>query len=80
MVGTGAAVDFLASLSAGNSRPERLTIAYDELHKRKSKLVSRIWEGLENIPGVRLYGPAPGTAARTPTVAFTIDGQASTKD
>jgi len=79
MVGTGAAIDFLASLSAGNSRPERLTIVYNELHKRKSKLVSRLWEGLEKITGVRLYGPAPGTAARTPTVAFTIDGQASTK-
>jgi selenocysteine lyase/cysteine desulfurase len=35
-----------------------------------------MWTGLSAIPGVRLYGPPPGSP-RTPTVAFAVDGHAS---
>ncbi len=37
-----------------------------------------MWEGLSGIQGVRLYGPPPGQP-RTPTVAFTVEGVASTE-
>ena len=78
MVGAGAAVDFLASLASGESRRARLTAAYSELHKRSSELTRRLWNGLASLKGVRLYGPAPDVP-RTPTVAFTVDGVASTE-
>ena len=78
MVGAGAAVDFLASLASGESRRARLTAAYSELHKRSSELTRRLWNGLAFLKGVRLYGPAPDVP-RTPTVAFTVDGVASTE-
>ena len=78
MVGAGAAVDFLASLASGESRRARLTAAYDELHRRSSKLTKQLWNGLTAIDGVRLYGPAPDLP-RTPTVAFTVAGVASTE-
>jgi cysteine desulfurase family protein (TIGR01976 family) len=83
MVGAGAAVDFLASLAGGESRQpdasrrSRLAAAYAELHVRSSELTQELWRGLASIKGVRLYGPSPD-APRTPTVAFTIDGVAST--
>jgi len=78
MVGAGAAVDFLASLASGESRRARLTAAYDELHRRSSELTKRLWNGLAAIDGVRLYGPA-SELPRTPTVAFTVTGVASTE-
>jgi cysteine desulfurase family protein (TIGR01976 family) len=79
IVGAAAAVDFLASLSrAGGTRRARLADAFGELHARSSRLVKILWDGLSEIGGVRLYGPPPG-AARTPTVAFTLDGVASSE-
>ena len=73
MAGAAAAVDFLASLAASGSRRERLRATFGALHARGTALVRRLWEGLAEVPGVRLYGPTPG-ALRTPTVAFAVAG------
>ena len=35
-----------------------------------------MWEGLTAIPGVRCYGPPPGTP-RTPTIGFTVEGRSA---
>ena len=78
MVGAAAAVDFLASLAAGESRRSRLAAAYAELHRRSAELTRKLWHGLASLKGVRLYGPPPDMP-RTPTVAFTVDGVASTE-
>ena len=86
IVGTAAAVEFLASLSrgtptaplGGSARRERLRAAFDGLHARGSELTRLMWEGLSAVEGVTLYGPAPGEP-RTPTVAFTVAGVASTE-
>jgi cysteine desulfurase family protein (TIGR01976 family) len=79
MVGTGAAIDYLASLGEAGSRRERLIGVYDELHRRNAGLVQRLWNGLAAIGRVQLYGPVPGSSLRTPTIAFTVDGCASTE-
>lgn len=77
IIGTGAAVDFLASLSSERgSRRVRLAASFDELHARGSLLLKTLWDGLASIASVRLYGPEPGLP-RTPTVAFTVDGKSS---
>jgi cysteine desulfurase family protein (TIGR01976 family) len=73
IVGAAAAVDYLASLVPGGTRRERLNRALAELGRRGQELVRRLWAGLGEIPGVRLYGPPPGFP-RTPTVAFTVAG------
>jgi cysteine desulfurase family protein (TIGR01976 family) len=75
IVGAAAAVEFLASLGAGSSRRARLTEVYGWLHARGTALCERLWNGLAASAGVTLYGRPPG-AARTPTVAFTVDGVA----
>ncbi|MBM4194232.1 MAG: cysteine desulfurase-like protein [Gemmatimonadetes bacterium] len=80
IVGSGAAVDFLASLggSAGNgSRRARLEAAFTGLHTRAHGLFTRLWDGLGAISGVTRYGPPP-TRPRTPTAAFTVSGVDST--
>lgn len=78
IVGTGAAIDFLASLAPGATRRERLTNSLGGLHARGDALVARLWNGLAAIDGVTLYGVAPG-GRRTPTVIFTVAGMTSTE-
>jgi cysteine desulfurase family protein (TIGR01976 family) len=74
IVGAAAAVDFLASLARGATRRERLARAFDALHERGQELVARLWAGLSDTAGVRLFGPPPGRP-RTPTVGFTVSGR-----
>jgi cysteine desulfurase family protein (TIGR01976 family) len=73
IAGAAAAVDFLASLAPGPTRRSRVHAALTQLHERGDSLITRLWNGLREIGSVRLYGPPPGTA-RTPTIAFTVDG------
>jgi cysteine desulfurase family protein (TIGR01976 family) len=78
MVGTGAAIDFLASLAGGDSRRNRLAAAYAELHERSSFLTKQLWDGLSAVKGVHLFGPPPDMP-RTPTISFTVERVASTE-
>jgi cysteine desulfurase family protein (TIGR01976 family) len=74
LAGMIAAIDWLASLApaACGARNQRLTETFRSLHERGDDLVSRLWAGLDRLPGVTLYGPLPGEP-RTPTVAFTTE-------
>lgn len=73
LVGTAAAIDFLAGLGSGGTRRARLEHAYAALDAHETHLFERLWEGLSAIAGVRLFGLPPGRA-RTPTVAFAVGG------
>jgi cysteine desulfurase family protein (TIGR01976 family) len=77
IVGAAAAVNFLASLSTGDERRERLQTTFAALHARSKILVRHLWESLSRVEGVTLYGPPPDSP-RTPTVSFTIEGVPST--
>ena len=74
IVGTGEAVEFLASLADGSSRRERLINVMTGLHKRGEELLARLWTGLTRIRGVHCFGPPPGRP-RTPTVSFAVNGK-----
>ena len=76
MVGTAAAIEFLASLGGESNLRESLRNAFGEIHLRNMQLFDRLWHGLSAMPNVTLYGPPPDSA-RTPTLAFTIAGLAS---
>jgi cysteine desulfurase family protein (TIGR01976 family) len=71
IAGAAAAVDFLASLTAGNSRRDRLENTFEELQRRDKELIKVLWEGLSQIEGVKLYGPKHD-AERTALVSFTV--------
>jgi selenocysteine lyase/cysteine desulfurase len=75
IAGAAAAVDFLASLAGGGTRNRRaaLNVAFEALHARGDALLARLWNALEAIDGITLYGPRPGTP-RTPTLSFTMRG------
>jgi cysteine desulfurase family protein (TIGR01976 family) len=78
IVGSAAAVDFLAGLSAdpASGRRAALATAFGALHARGRRLFETMWTGLREIPGVTLYGPPPD-APRTPTVSFAVAGRTS---
>jgi cysteine desulfurase family protein (TIGR01976 family) len=78
IAGAAAAVDFLASLAAGDNRRDRLQAAFHSLHTRGVELLARLWEALSSIDGVCVYG-VPPDAPRTPTIAFTVRGLSSTE-
>jgi len=73
IAGAAAAVEFLASIGVGEFRREGLASAFAELHQRGTALITRLWNGLSEIDGVRTFGP-PSNQPRTPTVAFTVPG------
>jgi cysteine desulfurase family protein (TIGR01976 family) len=74
IVGGGAAVGFLASLTiAAGGRRERLRRVTSALHARGQVLFERLWQGLRAIPGVTTFGPPPD-APRTSTVSFVVAG------
>src|SRR5262245_29677480 len=71
IAGAGAAVNFLASLAEGETRRERLRNSFAGLHTRGEKQIGRLWDGLNAINGVTVFGPTPDTQ-RTPTVSFVV--------
>jgi len=74
MVGSAAAVEFLAEIAPGRlSTRLALEDAMAELHHRGQVLFERLWDGLGAIGGVVRYGPPPGRP-RTPTIGFTLRG------
>jgi len=76
IAGTGAIVEYLASLGTGSTRRECLASAFDTFHGWGTELIGRLWAGLASQDRVTLYGPAPGTP-RTPTLSFTVEGMLS---
>ena len=76
IVGAAAAIDFLASFGAGETRRARLADAYERLHEQAMARLATLWNGLSPIDGVRIYGP-PLDAPRTPTLGFTVAGMSS---
>ena len=77
IVGAGAAVDYLASLSGwagGTGRRDALAATFTELHKRGAALFRTLWDGLGEVRGVRRFG-LPPDRKRTPTLAFRLDGK-----
>ncbi len=68
IMGAAAAGNFLAGLhpEPNLDRRLRLKLVYEELEKRGHEQVKRLWEGLQAINGVTMYGPPP-EIARTST-------------
>ena len=73
IVGSGAAVDYLASLSPGEDRGRRAALesTFGAIHERGAALFHQLWTGLSAQKKVRLYGLPPG-ARRSATLAFRV--------
>ena len=78
IVGTRAAIDFLAGISPQGNRRASLVASYQVLHERAMTLFRRLWDGLGMVPGIRRFGQGPD-GARTPTLGFVVDGVDSSR-
>lgn len=88
IAGAGAALAYIAWLGerfgdptatvAGSERRRRLVAGMTAVRGYELELFGRLLDGLESIPGLRLWGIAERTrlAERTPTAAVTLDGVA----
>jgi cysteine desulfurase family protein (TIGR01976 family) len=78
--GVIAAVDYLAGIGsaagAGSGRGARVRAAMTAIRDYEMDLYRRLVDGLEAIPGLRLYGITDRArfADRTPTAALTLEG------
>ncbi len=73
--GAGAAVDYIATFGKGENLREKIVQAMERLARYEHILAKRIFEGLQEIPGVTVIGPSFATNERAPTVSFTIEGK-----
>jgi cysteine desulfurase family protein (TIGR01976 family) len=75
IAGTGAAIDWIASLAPepAPARREALRAAMERIGEHETRIFGLLLDGLEAIPGVRVFGPPRG-APRTPTAGFTVRG------
>ncbi|MFE7068688.1 cysteine desulfurase-like protein [Streptomyces sp. NPDC057620] len=74
LVGTEAAVDFLAGLDTGATGPrrQRLAAAFTALEAHEQTLRTQLDKGLAALPGVQVHSRA---ADRTPTVLLTFESR-----
>jgi len=61
-MGLGAAVDYLTR------------VGLDEIHHHEQRLTVKLLEGLQDIKGVKVFGPEPGSQNRGGVVSFTVEG------
>ncbi|HLM67277.1 MAG TPA: cysteine desulfurase-like protein [Longimicrobium sp.] len=76
IAGTAAAVEWIALLDStgpGNDLRAKLEGAYAAIEAHETELFARLYAGLGEIRGVRVYGP-PADGRRTPTAGFTLEG------
>ena len=74
IAGVKGALDFISSLGDGTSQREKLTSAMKAIEEHEAPLAETFRTALRDIPGVKLYA-APDGVRKTPTIAFTVQGQ-----
>jgi cysteine desulfurase family protein (TIGR01976 family) len=75
IVGAAAAIEFIASLAEeGHDLRSRLEDSYRYHFWHGQRLLERLWQGLQGIDGVKIYGPQPDDFHRTATLSFTLRG------
>lgn len=72
IAGVGAAIDFIATYGAGYGLREQLVSSMQALQEYEREKFKALYEGLQAIPGVELYGPDISSPDRAPTIAFNL--------
>jgi cysteine desulfurase family protein (TIGR01976 family) len=74
MAGVKAAVEWIAQQGTGNTLREKIVSAYQAIGEHEHKLVSKLFKGLNAIPGIKVIGQPIGSGKRAPTLSFTKEG------
>jgi len=74
VAGVKAAVEYIASLGNGDSLRGSIESAMNRIATYEHNLALLLYEGLQRISGVKVYGPAVTSKKRAPTVSFVVAG------
>lgn len=76
LAGVTAAIQFIASLAENRTGDLRSEIAdaMTRMYEYEHSLAGRLYRGLQEIPGVTVYGTPVNDKLRTPTISFTMKG------
>ncbi len=74
IAGTGAAVDFIASVGEGPNLAAQLLTGMAHIQQHEQMLFHRLVKGLLSIRNVRVFGPGYEVWPRCPTVSFNMEG------
>jgi cysteine desulfurase family protein (TIGR01976 family) len=74
MAGVKAAVEWIAQQGSGKTLREKIVSAYQAIGDHEHKLVSKLFKGLNAIPGIKVIGQPIGSGKRAPTLSFTKEG------
>lgn len=72
IVGSGAAIDYIASWGEGDGYRERLVSAMTGIAALEHELARQYYDAVISLPGVTAHGPDFSAATRTPTVSISI--------
>ena len=72
IAGVGAAIDFIADFGAGPDLRSKLLDAMHKIHLQEMQLATYLYNGIKEIPGAKIYGPAINSGDRAPTLSFTL--------
>jgi cysteine desulfurase family protein (TIGR01976 family) len=74
LAGVTAAVDYIASYSKGRDLRSRLVASMQLIAAHEHQLAGKLYDGLNGINGIIIYGPPLVKENHTPTISFLIDG------
>jgi cysteine desulfurase family protein (TIGR01976 family) len=79
IAGVAAAVEFIASLGEGSTLRDQLVSAYQKISAHEFALATRLYDGLNKLPGIKVIGQDFSSKQRTPTLSFTREGKTPTQ-
>lgn len=76
MAGCLGAIEYLEQFGTGETRPARITSAWNVMADHEQKLTLKLIDGLRTFKGLKIRGITSANAMhrRVPTVSFTLDG------
>ena len=75
IAGVRAAIHFIANLGEGNDLKLKLKSAYQVIQQHERNLAFKLYQGLDKLSAVKLFGPGWSDAQRAPTISFTWNGK-----
>ena len=72
LAGVQTAISYLASFSEGPDNRSKIITTLEAFHQHEFGLAQQLYDGLQCLDEVQVYGPGFDIALRAPTLAFTI--------
>lgn len=74
IAGVKSAIDYIASFGSGDDLRTKIISGMEDIEAYEHFLAKKLYAGLKDIEGVKIYGLPFDIVQRAPTVSFTIDG------